>query len=268
MVTVIKSNGEKVKFDSKKLLNSLIRAGTETELAETVLKRIKLKLYDGIPTKHIYRMAFRELRKLDTPSSSRYEVKWAITRLGMDGEGFSFEQFVEKMFERMGYKVHRDQIITGKSGITHEIDVTAEKESERILIECKHHSKPGMWINVQTPLYVYARYLDLKDNFTGAMIVTNSRFSEQSGIYAESVGLKLMGWNYPPGTSLQETVDKYAIYPITVLHSIDNATLGRLLVKGVVTVADVLAMPANKLFTLIGKRADSVKKEAESLVLN
>ena len=57
----------------------------------------------------------------------------------------------------------------------------------------------GMWINVHTPLYVYARYLDLKDKFTGAMIITNSRFSEQSEVYANSVGLKLMGWSYPAG---------------------------------------------------------------------
>lgn len=168
----------------------------------------------------------------------------------------------------MGYEVKRNQVVVGKSGITHEIDLVAEKGNEKLLVECKHHSKLGMWVNVQTTLYVYARYLDLKDSFTGAIIVTNSRFSEQSEMYAESVGLKLMGWNQPPGKSLRETVDTYAVYPITVLHSVDNLMLGRLLVKNVVTVADILAMPANKLFTLIGKRADSVKKEAESLVLD
>ena len=53
----------------------------------------------------IYRMAFKELRKSDNPSASRYEVKWAIARLGRNGEGFSFEEFVEKIFERMGYAV-------------------------------------------------------------------------------------------------------------------------------------------------------------------
>lgn len=167
----------------------------------------------------------------------------------------------------MGYEVKINQILEGRSGITHEIDLVAEKGNEKILIECKHHSKLGMWVNVQTTLYVYARYLDLKDKFTGVIIVTNSRFSEQSEMYARSVGLKLMGWNQPPGKSLREIVDMYAVYPITVLHSVDNYMKGRLLVKNIVTVADILSMPAAGMYALIGKRADAVRKEAESLVL-
>ncbi|HII14675.1 MAG TPA: restriction endonuclease [Nanoarchaeota archaeon] len=226
------------------------------------------QIYAGISTRKIYRMAFRELKKLDNPSASRYEAKWAILRLEKGGEGFSFEQFVGKIFERMGYNIRRDQIMQGKSGITHEIDIVAEKGNETILIECKHHSRQGMWVNVQTPLYVYARYLDLKGQCTGAIIVTNSRFSEQSEVYAKSVGLKLIGWDYPPWESLRELVDKYAVYPVTVLRSVGNAALGRLLVKDVVTVADVLAMPASKLYAIIGKSAESVKKEAESVALS
>jgi len=125
-----------------------------------------------------------------------------------------------------------------------------------------------MWINVHIPLYVYARYMDLKGKFTGAIIVTNSRFSEQSEIYSKSVGLKLMGWNYPRGNSLQEVVDKYAVYPITVMHSIDNGSLGKLLVNGIVTVADILSTPVSRLTGLIGRSAESVRKEAESIVLS
>lgn len=267
MVNVIKSNGEKVKFDRGKLINSLTRAGAEITIAEKILKKIKPSIYNGIYTRKIYRMAFRELRKLDNPASSRYESRWAITRLGKNGEGFSFEQFVGKIFERKGYKVKTNQVMQGLSGITHEIDVIAEKNNEKLLIECKHHSRQGLWINVQTALYVYARYLDLKNNFTGAMIVTNSRFSEQSEMYAKSVGMNLMGWNYPHGESLRETVDMYAVYPITVLHSVDNNTLGRLLVKNIVTVSDILATPNSRLSSIIGGRADVVKKEAESVVL-
>lgn len=267
MVTVLKSNGEKARFESGKLLNSLMRAGTEKEIANAILKKIKPEIYDGIPTKHIYRLAFRELRKFDTPAASRYEMKWAIARLGRGGEGFSFEQFVEKVLEKMGYAVKRNQLIRGKSSVMHEIDLTAEKGDEKIMIECKHHTKAGMWINIQTALYVYARYLDLKDKFTGAMIITNSRFSEQAAIYANSVGLALMGWNYPEKQSLQKIVDTYAVYPITVLRSIDNGTLGRLLVKNVITISDILAMPVSRLYTLVGKKADAIKKEAESVSL-
>ncbi|MDI6737296.1 MAG: restriction endonuclease [Nanoarchaeota archaeon] len=265
IVTITKSNGERVKFDPKKLLNSLMRAGAEKATAEEVIKRITPMLYDGIYTGKLYRLAFRELKKLDMPASSRYAIKWAITRLGRGNEGFSFEQFTAKVFERMGYKISLNQAVKGRSGITHEIDLIAEKGKEKLLVECKHHSKQGMWVNVQTPLYVYARYLDLKDKFTGAMIITNSRFSEQSEMYSKSVGLKLMGWSHPEGQSLQNIIDIYAVYPITVLHTVDNASLGRLLVKNIVTVSDILSMPVSRLSNLIGKRAVLVRKEAEAV---
>ncbi len=265
IVYITKSNGEQVQFDENKLLTSLSNAGTDKSTAERVLQKVQKQLYSGISTKKIYKIAFRELRKLDNPAASRYDIKWAIMRLGKE-QGFSFEQYMGKLFAKMGYKVKVGQIVKGRN-ITHEIDVIAEKGGEKLLIECKHHSAQGVWVNIHVPLYVYARLLDVKDRFTGAMVATNTRFSEQSIQYAKGVGIRLLGWNYPEGNSLQNMIDRNHLFPITVLKSVDDVTLDKLLKNELVTVPDLEEAPIGYLSKIIGNRkAIEVMKEVENLV--
>lgn len=263
IVIVIKANGDRVEFSESRLLRSLIRAGAEKETAKNILLKIKPHIKDLITTKIIYNLAFKELRKVDSPTASRYESRWAIIRLGRGQQGFSFEQFISRLFERIGYKVKLNQLVQGKS-INHEVDLIAEKDDERIMIECKHKSKPGIWINVQTPLYVYARFLDLEGEFSRPGLITNSRFSRQSEIYGESVNMLLLSWNYPQKNNLRDLVDKHALYPITVLRSIDNGDLSKLLFRNIVVVADILETPQNILARVLGKdKALKIIEEAK-----
>lgn len=265
IVYITKSNGEQAQFDENKLLTSLGNAGTDRTTAEKVMQKVLKQLYDGITTKKIYSIAFRELRKIDDPAASRYEIKWAIMRLGKE-QGFSFEQYMGKLFKRMGYKVRVNQTVKGKN-ITHEIDLIIEKGNERILVECKHHSTPGIWVHIHVPLYVYARLLDVKDKFTGAMVATNTRFSDQSVQYAKGVGIKLLGWNYPEGKSLQSMVNSNHLFPITVLRSVDDVTLDKLLKSELVTVPDLEEAPIGYLSKIIGSRkAAEVMKEVVKIV--
>jgi len=243
-----------------------MRAGAEKKTAEKILLKIKPFLKNNTTTKRIYDLAFKELRKVDSPTASRYESKWAIVRLGRGQQGFSFEQFIGRLFERMGYTVKLNQLVQGKS-ISHEVDLIAEKDDERIMIECKHKSKPGIWVNVQTPLYVYARFLDLEGEFSRPGLITNSRFSRQSEIYGESVNMMMLSWNYPKENNLRDLVDKYVLYPITVLKSVDNGTLSKLLFRNIVVVADILETPQNILSRILGKdKMLKILAEAENLV--
>jgi len=269
MVMLVKANGERVLFDEMRLLRSLMNSGAENYIAERVLDKIRPQIVDGIATKKLYSLAFKALRKIDNPSASRYELKWAIMRLGRGRQGFSFEQYAGSLFRRMGYNVKLNQLVKGKSGVIHEVDLVAEKQGERIMVECKHRSKPGIWINVHTPLYVYARFMDLNKRFTSAAVVTNSRFSTQSEMYAKSVGLRLLGWNYPIKESLKDLADKYAVYPVTVLGSIDNNMLSNLLDRELVTVSDIMAVPKDSLSGMFGQEnAIKIYKEATKLLLS
>lgn len=246
------------------MYQSLIRSGAENFTAKKVIEKIKLKLFEGITTRKIYNLGFKELRKIDNPTASRYEIKWAIMRLGKGEQGFSFEEYVSRIFEKLGYKTKLNVIAKGKN-ITHEIDLVIEKGNEKIMVECKHRSKPGIWIHIKVPLYVYARYMDLKTKFTGAYIVTNARFSKQSQDYAKGVNLKLIGWNCPKFSSLKELADQTLVYPVTVLKSIDDKTLQTLLDAKLVVVTDIIENH-DQLHSLIGnKKADELINEAKQL---
>lgn len=216
------------------------------------MKKVLPQLHDGITTKKIYSLAFKELKKIDNPSASRYEIKWAIMRLGKGKQGFSFERFAGKLFTKIGFDIKLNQVVKGKT-ITHEIDLEAKKNNEVYMVECKHRSKPGIWIHIQVPLYVYARFLDLEKKYTNAAVVTNSRFSHQCKKYAKGVGLSLIGWDYPKGKSLRELIDKFKLYPITVLRSVDDKTLGILLEKDIVVVSELLDYPEDELAAVIGR---------------
>ena len=55
MTNVIKANGDKEVFSEDKLRYSIKRAGIPKGLEEKVISHVKSKLYEGIPTKEVYR---------------------------------------------------------------------------------------------------------------------------------------------------------------------------------------------------------------------
>jgi ribosomal protein S8 len=229
-----------------------------------VLENVIPHLYDGITTKKIYKIAFKELRNIDNPTASRYQLKWAIMRLGEGFQGFSFEKYVGKVFEKLGYETKLNVIAKGKY-IDHEIDLEVEKDGKKYLVECKHRSKPGIWIHVQVPLYVYARYLDLKHKYDGAIVVTNARFSKQAVAYAKGVGLRLIGWDLPKNDSLKDLAEKSLVYPLTVLKSVDDKSLRKLLDVELIVVSDIIDNPKFMEDILGKKKALQVIEEAKKL---
>jgi len=70
MVDIIKASGEVEPFDQEKLLSSLKRSAASEELAQKVLENILPEITSNTKTKTIYRLAYRELKRLDHTSSS------------------------------------------------------------------------------------------------------------------------------------------------------------------------------------------------------
>jgi predicted RecB family endonuclease len=266
MVYIVKKDGNREKFDEQRLLDSLINAGADQQMAEAILTKISRKLFDGITTTKIYRMAFKTLKKMDLPASSRYQVKWALMRLG--DHGYPFEHFMERVLQAMGFETKANQILQGKH-ITHEVDVLAKKGNDTWLVECKHHSHPGTLCNIQTALYVYARFLDLKNHFNKVILVTNTRFSDQSKAYANGVGMELLGWRYPPGKSLERVIREVEVFPLTTLQTVKKNMLRPLLDNDIVTVAEVAELGVQKLTSLLrirGPVAQKIIDEAKAVV--
>lgn len=271
-IQVIKGNGEKVLFDSNKLKQALRFSGAGNQDQERIVKEVKSRLYDGISTRQIYKMAFGLLKQESHKIAGRYSLKNAIMEMGPTG--YPFEVFVGKIFESMGYQVETGVMIQG-SCIQHEVDVVARKPGEMVMIECKFHSDNRTKSSVQVPLYIQSRFLDVRAvwekeygadiRYSGG-VVTNTRFSEDAEKYGQCAGLMLVSWDYPMDKGLKYWIDKTGLHPVTSLISLSKKNKQQLLEQEIVLCSQ-LTENQNILFEL-GLKPGQIKRiirEAENL---
>ncbi len=238
---IIKSSGERAKFSVHKLRNSLLRSGADDHTVEQILDVVRDELYQGISTKEIYNRAFALLKKKRSVFASKYKLKKAIYELGPTG--FPFEKFVAAIMRYSGYDIKVGQILRGKC-VSHEVDVTARKNNDYLVIECKFHSEEGRNCNVKIPLYIHSRYQDIitlnHDQNNGKMIpdqgwvVTNTRFTKDAISYGECSGLYLLSWDHPKKNGLKDRIDRLGLYPITVSTRLTNREKQFLLSRDIV----------------------------------
>ncbi len=272
-IIITKSTGEKVPFSEKKLVRSLQRSGAGKDLIDEILLTVKNELHEGITTKEIYRTAYKLLKKKARSTAARYKLKNAIMELGPSG--YPFEQFVAELLKYQGYQVKIGEIVEGHC-VKHEVDVIADSEEEHAVIECKFHNRQGYYCDVKIPLYFHARFLDIEKKLKSkgehqnkshqGWIFTNTRFSNDAIQYANCVGLKLMGWDYPQKGNLKQWVDISGLHPITCLTTLTKAEKVKLLDKKIVISRDL--QNQTKLLDEIGihsPRKEKVLEESRGL---
>ena len=268
-VLITKASGEEELFSSDKLKHSLLSAGAKEETIEKIILDIEDWLYPGVTTHKVYSRAFSMLRKEKTNSSLKYSLKKAILELGPTG--YPFEILIGILFQHMGFSTKVGIVLEGKC-VTHEMDVFATNKSSQHLVECKYHKDQGKQVSVQVPLYVRSRINDIiskrKDlpehkNFTfEGWVVTNTRFSSDSIQYGNCSGLNLLSWNYPEGNGLQYNLEKFKIFPITVLKNLNNKEKQFILKEGIVSCAQLLDNPESlKLLNLSKRKYNLILKE-------
>lgn len=181
---VVKYSGDVVDFNRDKLKRSLLKSGATLLVVDDVLQTIESRIYDGITTKSIYKMAFALLKKSSGSHAARYNLRTALQQLGPTG--FFFEKFVARLFSSQGFDVKTNVSLQGKC-VTHEIDVVISGNNRVEMIECKFHSRNDTVSDVKVPMYILSRFNDLKDRkhfifsendeIADCRIVTNNRFS-------------------------------------------------------------------------------------------
>ncbi|MGZ4089758.1 MAG: restriction endonuclease, partial [Bacteroidia bacterium] len=245
-IFIKKASGETVEFSEQKLRNSLARSGASEEQANTIIRDLAAKLYNGISTKKIYRIAFNLLKGESKPIAAKYHLKRAIMELGPSG--FPFERYIGEILKHQGYETRVGMIVEGHC-VKHEIDVIAEKENQHFMIECKFHNQQGTVSDVKTPLYIQARFKDVEASWiklpghSGKVhqgwVVTNTRFTDDAIQYGTCIGLKLIGWDYPDGESLRSRIDTLGLYPITCLVTLSKIEKQKLLDKKIVLCKEI-----------------------------
>lgn len=215
-----KASGELEDFKAEKLRRSLQRSGASPALRERILKHVKSELYEGMTTQEIYTHALGLLKKTRSAAAYRYHLKQAVMNLGPSG--YPFEDLVAAVLSSDGYQTKVRQLVPGKC-LKHEVDIIAQKKGEGYLVETKFHNKPGIKEDIQTALYVYARFLDIKEAhetlpftqdgavFHQAWLVTNTKVTAAVKTYGECVGLRVVSWDYPENFCLRRLLEKSKI---------------------------------------------------------
>ncbi|HBS48020.1 TPA: ATPase [Candidatus Dependentiae bacterium] len=243
---VTKISGEKELFSIAKYQRSLRRAGCTNEMLEMIMEDLLPTFKAGISTKEIYQQTWKFLKERDERSvAGRYNLKQALLKLGPSG--YPFEHFVASILKKEGYKVNVGSTVNGFC-VTHEVDVLAESDHQKVLVECKFHNKQEYRSNVKIPLYVKARLddvnkyfekVDKSKMFSKCFLVTNTKFTSDAIAYGECVGLNLISWGYPKDGSLEQLIQRNKLHPITCLNRLTQKELNLLLQNGIVLCSDL-----------------------------
>ena len=258
MVYVIKINGEKAPFDKSKVVRTCQRAGVSKEKAERIAAEVEASIYDGITTKKILKMVLERLEREHPKHSAKYQLRDAISKL--DPEEHEFERYISKLFKAHGYKTQWDKIIEGEC-IEHQIDVIAEKDGKKWLLECKHHTNPHRMCGLGTVMTTWAVIDDIRragDDYENIWLIVNTKFSEHAVRYANAKNLILMGWNYPEGGSLRRMIESKRMEPITILD-MKPAVRNRFSKAGILLLSELIETPSDELQRKTGLKRNTLK---------
>lgn len=270
-VSVTKASGQVVPFDKSKLVRSLEKSGADSAAISHVMAEVNAHLFEGITTKQIYRMAFAILKKKTAASAARYQLKAAIADLGPTG--YPFERLVGALFEHQDYDVKVGELLQGHC-VQHEVDVIAQKDNVRHMMECKFHSDTNRKCDVKVALYIRSRFVDVEQRWLHnephlqcqGWLVTNARFTGDAIQYGSCVGLNLLSWDYPHQGSLKERIDTSGLHPVTCLTTLKKSEKQLLLTDGIVLCRDLQVRPdALNGIGLTHARMDRVMHEVREL---
>lgn len=273
-IHIEKFNGDREVFQPEKLKTSLRRSKASESEIDFILNEITPTLFDGISSKEIYNKAFELLKKLNRTSASKYSLKRAILDLGPTG--YPFERLIAALLRHKGYTTRVGIILQGKC-VTHEVDVLAEKDGNTYTVECKFHSDPRTASNVQVPLYINSRFLDIqeywnkmperKSKLKQGWLVTNTRFTKDAITYSACMGLQLLSWDYPENNGIKHNVDAYTLYPITTLTTLTKQEKHQLIQKDIILTRELFdASEALKEIGISEVRTKRVLEEILNLI--
>jgi len=264
---IYKADGRKVQFNENKILSTCIRAGASKKTAKRILKKVKSKIHRNMTSYDVYKKVLnvisqeKDLKALH----QRYQLKNSIMRMGP--AGFVFENYVASLLEY--YDLQATGIrskIKGKCA-THEIDVIGMKEDSKFLIECKYHSKHGVYTGLKESLYTHARFLDMQPRFSGEIIFCNTKVSNHAKKYAKCIGQQIFSWRYPAKNSLEKIIEKYNLYPITILN-LSQKELRVFSESNMMIAKDLLRYDDTNIVRMTGiskKRISNMKKLVEQI---
>jgi len=273
---VIKADGRRERFNKKKIISSLQRVGISEPRARAMATGIQAKFPGVVRTDDIFQEIISQLQREDTTQAARYNLRRAIMQLGPTG--YPFEKYVGRILIAHGYESKTNLFLQGYC-VKHEVDVLAKKDGRQYVVECKYHNTPGARSDVKVALYSWARFTDIKRRWEAergkhaeqynSWLVTNTRFTSDAIDYGVCMGMKITGWGYPAGQSLEEMIARTHSYPINIFPHLGSLDVfKKFLDAKIVLASDLLRMSLRELKAKTGlseKELSAFLGEAQKL---
>jgi len=96
-----------------------------------------------------------------------------------------------------------------------------------------------------------------------AMLVTNTRFSEQAIIYGNCRNILQIGWRSPGKLSLQSMIEEKKVYPLSCIRGLRTETRIRLVDSGILLIKQLLSSDLSKLSRKSGVSLSTLRKTIE-----
>ena len=245
-IKVKKNNGQKELFQVEKLRQSIHNIGVSEDMANQVCNLVAEHISAGKrTTENIFAITRDLIAQVDPGKAAIYALERGLSALGPSG--FLFEQYVAAILVDLDYKVQTNVYLEGE-GVTHEIDIFAEKGNVVYVIEAKYRNEFKSKTHINQVMYADARLQDIKRQArkTGdtreyyVWLVTNTKFTDNAINYVYHREMQLMGWDFPKYINLMKVAYEKKLFPVTVLPSINKKALKQLSMKNIVLVKDLV----------------------------
>jgi hypothetical protein len=269
--TVTKANGSKQQFDKEKIFRTCLRMGASRQTAYEVAERIERRFYDGMPTARILQLIFLYMRKDKPAVSHLYDLRKGLSLMDSKPE---FEMFIQMLLAHNGFEVKPNQILVGKC-VEHEVDGVARRDGVTYFVEAKHHFSYHVLTGLDESRIARAVLEDVTEGFDlgmgrlkidRALLVTNTKYSEQATRYANCRNILLIGWNSPPNLSVQSMIEEKNLYPLSCLKSLRRAERTRLVNSGIVLMKQITEESPENIARKTGlplRAIEEIKEQAE-----
>lgn len=247
---VVKKNGEEQLFNPEKLCGSIKMTGVSDDLSNQVCGIVASSIASDISSNEIFKITRKYLYQYDPGVAAVYALERGLSALGPSG--FLFEQYVAAVMDSLNYKVRTNVYAEGE-GVTHEVDVWAEKGNVVFVVEAKYRNDYKAKTHINQVMYADARLGDIRraakkrgDTREYYMwVVTNTKFTDSAINYVAHRDLQLMGWDFPKYINLMKIVYDKKLYPVTVLPSITAKALKKMASNNIVLVKDLRSFDVN-----------------------
>jgi hypothetical protein len=274
-LSVTKADGSRQLFAREKIIRTCLRMGASREVAEAVTDKIEKRAEDGIESKQILAMIFRNLAKYRDVVKNHIDLRSSLALLRPKPD---FEQFVQILLREHGYEVTPNLIVRGKC-VEHEVDAIARKDGKTYAVEVKHHFNHHTLTGLDVTRIARAIFEDITEGFKlglnstnldKAIVICNTKYSDHAKRYGECRGIEQIGWNYPEQHGLERMIEDKKIYPITYLKGLD-ATLGRRLAdEGIILLKQLVSHTSEELSRRMRTsrdRVDVLVEKAKAILL-